>query len=70
MSSEKISDEVEKAIGNTNIEGIDVPDEEKDLIKRVVQKHQEHLDDKAVESLLYDLVMKAKAKEEDNAKKR
>ena len=70
MSSEKISDEVEKAIGNINIEGIDVPDEEKDLIKRVVQKHQEHLDDKVVESLLYDLVMKAKAKEEDNAKKR
>lgn len=70
MSSERISDEVEKAIGNINIEGEDIPEEEKDLIKRVFQKHQEKLDDQAVQSLLYDLVMKAKAKEEEDAKKR
>lgn len=68
MSDEKISQEVEKAVGNINIEGNDISKHEKKLIANVYIRHQDDLGPNAVGSLLHDIVMKDK--EKTNGKKR
>ena len=57
MSDEKVSQEVEKAVGNINIEGNDISKHEKKLIADVYLRHQNDLGPNAVGSLLHDLVM-------------
>ena len=68
MSDEKISQEVEKAVGNINIEGKDISKQEKNLIADVYFRHQNDLGSNAIGSILYDIVMEDK--EKINEKKR
>ena len=69
MSDEKVSQEVEKAVGNINIEGNDISKHEKKLIADVYLRHQNDLGSNAVGSLLHDLVMEDKEKTNDKKRR-
>ena len=69
MSDEKVSQEVEKAVGNINIEGNDISKHEKKLIADVYLRHQNDLGPNAVGSLLHDLIIEDKEKANDKKRR-
>lgn len=55
----EIDKEIKKALGNLNIEGMNVSKKEYENIVRILEKYKDKLGDQAIESLLYSLVIGA-----------
>ena len=56
MGDERLEKKVDSAIGNIEIEGHDIPKDEKYLILKTFKKYKNRLGDEAIDSLLYGLV--------------
>lgn len=70
MGDEYLERQVDSAIGNIEIEGHDIPKEEKDLILETFKKYKNRLGDKAIDSLLYGLVEEITYEGQENARKK
>ena len=70
MGDEVLEKKVDSAIGNIEIEGHDIPKEEKDLILETFKKYKNRLGDKAIDSLLYGLVEEITYEGQENARKK
>ena len=68
MQEKDLERELDKAIGNVEIEGHSIPKHEKDIVSRVYQKYKDRLGTDAIDSLLYGLVMETKHMEENHGK--
>lgn len=53
----EIENELNKALGNLSVEGIDVSEEEYKNILRILKKYKEENGEEALESLLYSLAI-------------
>ena len=68
MQGKDLEQELNKAIGNIEIEGHSIPKHEKDIVPRVYQKYQDRLGTDAIDSLLYGLVDEMKNEEQESGK--
>lgn len=70
MGDERLEKKVDSAIGNIEIEGHDIPKDEKYLILKTFKKYKNRLSDEAIDSLLYGLVEEIKFEDEENVRKK
>ena len=70
MGDERLEKKVDSAIGNIEIEGHDIPKDEKYLILKTFKKYKNRLGDEAIDSLLYSLVEEIKFEDEENVRKK
>ena len=68
MQEKDLEQELNKAVGNIEIEGHSIPKHEKDIVSRVYQKYKDRLGTDAIDSLLYGLVDEMKHEEQDSGK--
>ncbi len=68
MQEKELGKELDKAIGNVEIEGHSIPKHEKDIVSRVYQKYKDRIGTDAVDSLLYNLVEETKKMEQENGR--
>lgn len=68
MQGKDLEQELNKAIGNIEIEGHSIPKHEKDIVSRVYQKYKDRLGTDAIDSLLYGLVDEMKNEEQESGK--
>ena len=68
MQEKELDKELDKAIGNVEIEGHSIPKHEKDIVSRVYQKYKDRIGTDAVDSLLYNLVEETKKMEQENGR--
>lgn len=68
MQEKELDKELDKAIGNVEIEGHSIPKHEKDIVSRVYQKYKDRIGTDAVDSLLYNLVEETKNEERENGR--
>lgn len=68
MQGKDLEQELNKAIGNIEIEGHSIPKHEKDIVSRVYQKYKDRLGTDAIDSLLYGLVDEMKHEEQESGK--
>ena len=68
MQGKDLEQELNKAIGNIEIEGHSIPKHEKDIVSRVYQKYKDRLGTDAIDSLLYGLVDEIKYEEQESGK--
>ncbi len=64
MSEELIRQEVEKAAGNTEIEGHAITLYEKDLISRIIEQYHGRPTEEAIDELLEDVITQEPNKDE------
>ena len=70
MGDERLEKKVDSAIGNIEIEGHDIPKDEKYLILKTFKKYKNRIGDEAIDSLLYSLVEEIKFEDEENVRKK
>lgn len=68
MQEKDLERELDKAIGNVEIEGHNIPEYEKNIVFRVFQKYQDRLGPDAIDSLFYGLVEETRHMEENHGK--
>lgn len=68
MQGKDLEQELNKAIGNIEIEGHSILKHEKDIVSRVYQKYKDRLGTDAIDSLLYGLVDEMKHEEQESGK--
>lgn len=66
----KVNSEMLKALGNLNIEGLDVSNLEYKKIAEILIKYKEKLGPEAIDSLLYALAIGNEIMKEENARKK
>ena len=69
MQEKDLEKELDKAVGNIEIEGHSIPKHEKDIVSRVYQKYKDRLGTDAIDSLLYGLLKESEYKEPKKWKK-
>lgn len=70
MQEKDLEKELDKAVGNIEIEGHSIPKHEKDIVSRVYQKYKDRLGTDAIDSLLYGLAEETKHMERENGRKK
>lgn len=68
MQEKDFEKELDKAVGNVEIEGHSIPKHEKDIVSKVYQKYKDRIGTDAVDSLLYNLVEETKKMEQKNGR--
>ena len=68
MQKKDFEKELDRAVGNVEIEGHSIPKHEKDIVSRVYQKYKDKIGTDAVDSLLYNLVEETKNEERENGR--
>mgnify|MGYP001625404983 CR=1 FL=1 len=67
---ENLEKELEKAVGNVEIEGQDISEQEKNIVLRIYNRYKERLGKDAVESVLYALVMELENMEKQDVQQK
>lgn len=70
MQEKDLEKELDKAVGNIEIEGYSIPKHEKDIVSRVYQKYKDRLGTDAIDSLLYGLSKGSEYEEPKNGRKK
>ncbi len=68
MQEKNFEKELDKAVGNIEIEGHSIPKHEKDIVSKVYRKYKNRIGTDAVDSLLYNLVEETKKMEQENGR--
>lgn len=68
MQKKNIEKELDKAIGNVEIEGPKISGREKEIVYKIYQKYRERLGKEAIDSLFYGLVEESRYMEENYGK--
>lgn len=68
MQEKNIEKELDKAIGNVEIEGHSISNHEKEIVYKIYQKYRDRLGREAINSLFYGLVEEARYMEENYGK--
>ncbi len=68
MQEKDLEKELDKAVGNIEIEGHSIPKHEKDIVSRVYQKYKDRLGTDAIDSLLYGLAEESEYMRQEHGK--
>ncbi len=68
MQEKDLKKELDKAVGNIEIEGHNISGKEKNIVSRIYQKYKDRLGTDAIDSLLYGLAKETEHMEQENGR--